>query len=185
MYWLFYCCGLFKDTSVLKDVLKAVPKSVKGKYVYKAKLAKSFFCCNCYEEGSLILKHFEEMGFPYSDCNGYLLEGLALGEYYDECVRVFEKIHRLVENQSTQSVVKPVQIYDKCYYAAFISYCKLNREDDALHVKREAEGNGVMLSIRCFDAACEMVDRSKEWKRLSQLVFDVLQKKNITVSDVQ
>lgn len=128
---------------------------------------------------------YEEMGFPYSDCNGYLLEGLALGEYYDECVRVFEKIHRLVENQSTQSVVKPVQIYDKCYYAAFISYCKLNREDDALHVKREAEGNGVMLSIRCFDAACEMVDRSKEWKRLSQHVFDVLQKKNITVSDVQ
>ena len=66
---------------MLKAVLKAVPKSVKGKYVYKAKLAKSLFCCKSFDEGEAILKHFEEMGFPYSDCTGYLLEGLALCQY--------------------------------------------------------------------------------------------------------
>lgn len=170
---------------MLKAVLKAVPKSVKGKYVYKAKLAKSLFCCKSFDEGAAILKHFEEMGFPYSDCNGYLLEGLALGQYYQECIRVFEKIHAMVKKQSDSVTAKEVRIYDKCYYAAFISYCRLNREQDAISVKKEAEANGITLSIRCYDALCEMIDHSKEWKELAQHVFSVLQAKHLKVSDVQ
>lgn len=180
--YILYSCAELHDGSILKYIPRYLPNYIQEKYAFKSKLLRSYYTCHKKEEGDSLLSLFERNQFRFSDCNNNILDGLCEGGYYSQCIEIYKKIEAAMNNAPTDN---PIRLYHRGYFAVLKSYCKLGDEGQALRFIQIIKDHNLYLNDECYFYLCELYDTSKHWQQLSQKVFDVFQKKQVPISDVQ
>ena len=88
---------------------------------FKAEFARALLACGDYYSGMRLVKEFVMKGLTNNQYNNILLEGLAEGRFFQECLRLYHHI-------SNQAKSNPsLCLYTHGYAAVVKSACQLKR----------------------------------------------------------
>lgn len=116
--------------------------------------------------------------------NSFLLDGLYLGGYYNECIDTFHTI----QSNNQQRIAKdetPVKIQYTAFSAVLRSYCKLYQEEGVSSIRAQMERDDIHLRECDYFALCEYFDTLPRWKETVKKVVSVCKSKGVSLSPEQ
>lgn len=116
--------------------------------------------------------------------NSFLLDGLFLGGYYNECIDTFHTI----QSNNQQRILKdetPVKIQYTAFSAVLRSYCKLYQEEGVSSIRAQMERDDIHLRECDYFALCEYFDTLPRWKETVKKVVSVCKSKGVSLSPEQ
>ena len=161
-----------------------IPHRIQSLYVYKGKLARAYLCCNLHDKAEPILSSFAHQRFRFADVNSFLLDGLYLGGYYDECIRTFQSIQAF-NRQRLQSRETPVKIQYTAYSAVLRSHCKLFHEEGVSQTRALMQQDAILPRECDYFALCEFWDTLPKWRETLRKVASVCRAKGVSLSPEQ
>ena len=133
-------------------VYENTPVSIRQTYLFQAEYARALLSCGDYYTGIQIVRQFVNRGLHFSDCNNILLEGLAEGNYNEECLRLYTRIRQAMKEETE----KPIRFYTHGYSAVIRSACRLKKLGLAASILREMDRLSITPLEFAYFELCEV-----------------------------
>ena len=117
---------------------------------FQAEYARALLACGDYYSGMRLVKEFVVRGLTNNDYNHILLEGLAEGRYFQECIRLYQ--HICIQKKKNESVC----MYAHGYASVIKSACQLKRYHLAEKLFTEMKKNDIIPLDYVFFEMCDV-----------------------------
>lgn len=148
---LIRACVIKKDNAITDKVFEQASPQLRDSLTFQAELTRAFLSCGDYYSGMRLVKEFISRGLTNNDTNNILLEGLAEGRFFQECIRLYQLI--MVEREKNSSIC----LYSHGYAAVIRSACQLKRRPLAEDLFNEMKERRIPIPDVVYFEMCDVI----------------------------
>lgn len=148
---LIRACVIKKENAITDKVFEQASPKLRDSIAFQAELTRAFLACGDYYTGMRLVKEFISRGLTSNDTNNILLEGLAEGRFFQECIRLYQLI--LVEREKNPSIC----LYSHGYTAVIRSACQLKRLSLAESLFSEMKERKIPIPDTVYFEMCDVM----------------------------
>ena len=139
-----------KDNYITDKIYEQTPDEIRESNSYQAEYTRAMLACGDYYSGMRLVKEFISRGLTDNTINNILLEGLAEGHFYQECIRLYQLVSLEKEKN------KAIELYSHGYGAVFKRACQLKRLHLAESLFAEMKSNGITPLDYVYFELCDV-----------------------------
>lgn len=148
---LIRTCVIKKDNYATEKIFEQTPVEIRESLSFQAEYTRALLACGDYYSGMRLVKEFISRGLTNNEHTNILLEGLAEGRFYQECIRLYNIVCEAKEKNPS------IHLLAHGYGAVLKSACQLKRLHLAMDLFGVMKKEGMTPMEYVYFELCDVV----------------------------